>query len=82
MIHHTLDVTEAESIWGEQYTLMFDGKYLAEDFRLDRDGDVDLWGHESEVSVSEALVQRDFLIGNISRIDTPSVKSQLPLENI
>ena len=84
MITHTLDVAEAESKYGEQYTLMFNGKYVAEGFRGDRDGDVDLWGHETDVSVKEALVQRDFLIENMSRIGTPCVKTQLPLciENI
>ena len=84
MIKHTLDVAEAESKEGEQYTLTFNGKYVAEGFRSDRDGDVDLWGCEGDVSVKEALVQGDFLIVNMSRIDTPCVKTQLSLciENI
>ena len=45
MVEHRLDVAEDESATeNKQFTMTFDGKYLAEGYKSDRVSDVDLWG--------------------------------------
>ena len=54
-IKHTLQIAEEQSQDGKQFTLSFDGKLVAQGSFGEKNGDVDLWGHEGAISVHQVL---------------------------
>ena len=60
-----------------QFVISFDGKLVAQGSKGDRKGDVDLWGIEKPVSVSNAIHLRDKLVKQSSQLEEPITSSDL-----